>query len=111
MAANQITIDTSAINAAKNVIKSKNQDLNTTLNNIYRAIEDLIPSHWSGDAATKTQEKMLDFKSKTQTSYNQVLNEYISFIENTVNTYEANETNTSNNATSKMDSSAVAQFD
>lgn len=111
MAANQITIDTSAVNAAKNVIKSKNQELNTTLNNIYRAIEDLIPSHWSGDAATKTQEKMLDFKSKTQTSYNQVLDEYISFIETTVSGYEANETNISGNANTKMDSSAVAQFE
>lgn len=110
MAANQIKIDTQAVKTAKGVIETKNSDLQDTLNQIYRTIADLVPAHWSGDAATKTQQKMQDFKTKTQSSYNEVLSSYITFIQNTIDTYETNESNTSSNAERQMDSSAVADF-
>ncbi len=96
--AGNLKMTTSELTSAKNVISTQNTKLGDAITAIKSEVHRLTDGTWKGEAATAAQNKIDDFYSKTYQQYIDAVQGYITFIEQTVTRYDAEEDALKSNA-------------
>ena len=106
-----IKVSTLDIRNAARDIRTNNEKLEKTLEEIYTEAHKLIGNSWTSDAASEFCKKLDKFKNSHFDNYKKYTNDYAVFLDNTADQYEKTESANINEVTTDIKDSAVGQFE
>lgn len=85
-----VNIDTKKVRETAGEIERLNTSLNDKLTEIYKTM-DRTEESWNSDTGRTIREAMQGLTTTSFKRYNEIVNEYVTFLRNTAESYDSNE--------------------